>query len=76
MLWQVGTLRSDYNKWVLAPVDRKLRLFQNNFLESLTVTPWFLVPSVWIPVSVYLIYCGYKRLILIPPLGKYIVIFL
>lgn len=70
MLWQVGSLGADYNRWVLSPVDRKLRLFQLDFMEFLTVTPWYLVPSVWIPMSLYLAYCGYCRLILIPPFGK------
>lgn len=70
MIWQVGSLGRKYNKWVLSPVDRKLRLFQYDFMELMTVTPWFLVPLVWIPVSLYLMYCGYLRFITIPPFGK------
>lgn len=67
MFWQVGSLGSNYNKWVLSPVDRKLRLFQYDFMELMTVTPWYLVPSVWVPVSIYLMYCGYLRFLNIPP---------
>lgn len=71
MFWQVGSLGADYSKWVLSPVDRKLRLFQYDFMEKMTVTPWYMVPSVWIPVSTYLIYCGYEHLVRISPFGEY-----
>ncbi|KAK4884989.1 hypothetical protein RN001_001260 [Aquatica leii] len=58
MLSQVGNLGSKYNEWVTSPVDRHLRLFENSFLESLTITPWYVVPIVWIPVLSYIIYRG------------------
>ncbi|KAF2905320.1 hypothetical protein ILUMI_00847 [Ignelater luminosus] len=58
MLNQVAGLGSRYNEWVTCPVDRKLRLFGNPILESLTITPWYVVPIVWIPIVTYLIYCG------------------
>lgn len=62
MFWQVGSLGPKYKEWVLAPVDRKLRLFGSDFIESLTITSWYMVPSIWIPVMFYLIYIGYQRL--------------
>ncbi|XP_067006261.2 fatty acid 2-hydroxylase [Anabrus simplex] len=58
MLAQVGKLGSQYEEWVKAPVDRRLRLFQSDFVESLTVTPWYLIPLVWIPFDMYLLYRG------------------
>ncbi|KAF5298760.1 hypothetical protein FQR65_LT09629 [Abscondita terminalis] len=58
ILSQVGSLKSKYNEWVTSPVDRNLRLFENPFLESLTITPWYVVPIVWIPVLSYIIYRG------------------
>lgn len=58
MLSQVAGLGSRYNEWVVCPVDRKLRLFGNPILESLTITPWYVVPIVWLPIITYLIYCG------------------
>ena len=70
MFWQVGSLGPKYNKWVLSPVDRKLRLFQYDFMELMTITPWYLVPLVWVPVSLYLMYCGYLRFLNIPPFGE------
>lgn len=72
MFWQVGSLGENYSKWVLSPVDRKLRLFQYDFMEMLTVTPWYLVPSVWIPVSTYFIYCSYLQFIDVPPYGTHV----
>ncbi|KAL4121818.1 hypothetical protein QTP88_014255 [Uroleucon formosanum] len=62
MFWQVGSLGPKYKEWVLAPVDRKLRLFGSDFIESLTITSWYMVPSIWIPVMFYLIFIGYQRL--------------
>lgn len=62
MFWQVGSLGPKYKEWVLAPVDRRLRLFGSDFIESLTITSWYMVPSIWIPVMFYLIYIGYQRL--------------
>lgn len=62
MFWQVGSLGPKYKEWVLAPVDRKLRLFGSDFIESLTITSWYMVPSIWIPVMLFLIYIGYQRL--------------
>lgn len=61
MLGQVASLKEKYNEWVSSPVDRKLRLFENPILEYLTITPWYLVPIIWIPVIIYFIYHGSIR---------------
>lgn len=61
MFWQVGALGPRYREWVLAPVDRKLRLFHSDFIERLTRTPVYLVPSVWVPITLLLLYIGYGR---------------
>lgn len=63
MLSQVGSLGARYNEWVIAPVDRKLRLFENPFLESLTITPWYVVPLMWVPIICYLIVYGTRKYI-------------
>mmetsp|Transcript_12875 Transcript_12875/g.23942 ORF Transcript_12875/g.23942 Transcript_12875/m.23942 type:complete len:316 (-) Transcript_12875:21-968(-) len=34
------------------------KLFDNPFLDLLTKSPWWLVPTVWVPVSLYLLYLG------------------
>lgn len=61
MLYQVGRLGTRYNEWVISPVDRHLRLFGNPILESLTITPWYIVPLVWIPIITYLFKLGARR---------------
>lgn len=61
MLDQVGSLGIKYKDWVISPVDRQLRLFGNPILETLTITPWYVVPLVWIPVISYLLIFGARR---------------
>lgn len=65
MLSQVANLGTKYNEWVTSPVDRQLRLFENPILENLTITPWYVVPVVWIPVIIYFIHYGINKYILI-----------
>lgn len=61
MLYQVGKLGRKYKEWVILPVDRNLRLFGNPILENLTITPWYVVPLVWIPLIIFFINLGTKR---------------
>ncbi|CAG9766436.1 unnamed protein product [Ceutorhynchus assimilis] len=63
MLKQVGNLGTKYKTWVNCPVDRDLTLFENPLLEMLTITPWYFVPAVWVPVIIYLIKLGTQRYI-------------
>ena len=58
LLSQVGKLADRYWEWVNLPVNRRIRLFKSNFLEYLTITPWYLVPIVWIPISIYFVCLG------------------
>lgn len=58
MFQQVVNLGEKYYEWVNSPVDRKMKLFQNDLLENLTITPWYVVPLIWIPVSFCFIYVG------------------
>ena len=39
-------------KWVNSPVNRKLKLFDSDFVEFFSKTPWFVVPLIWIPVAI------------------------
>ncbi len=43
-----------YNEWVHSPVNKKLRLFESDFIEAISKSPWWLVPLVWIPTILYL----------------------
>ncbi|XP_053551221.1 fatty acid 2-hydroxylase [Bombina bombina] len=54
ILWQVGHLREKYDEWVHQPVDRPIRLFHSDFVESCSKTAWYVVLAVWVPVVLYL----------------------
>ncbi|XP_011305097.1 fatty acid 2-hydroxylase isoform X2 [Fopius arisanus] len=58
LLSQVASLKDRYWEWVNLPVNRPIRLFKSNILEMLTVTPWYLVPLVWIPICIYFLCLG------------------
>ncbi|XP_057325328.1 fatty acid 2-hydroxylase [Microplitis mediator] len=61
LLGQVGSLSDKYWEWVNLPVNRPIRLFKSDYLEILTITPWYLVPLFWIPISIYFLYLGLMR---------------
>ncbi|XP_057325321.1 fatty acid 2-hydroxylase [Microplitis mediator] len=58
LLGQVGSLSNKYWEWVNLPVNRHIRIFKSDYLELLTMTPWYLVPLFWIPISIYFLYLG------------------
>ena len=62
MLWQVGKLGPHYLTWVHSPVDRPLRIFQSDFWELFTRTPWYVVPIVWLPVVLYFAFLAIHEL--------------
>ncbi|KAM4614330.1 fatty acid 2-hydroxylase [Discoglossus pictus] len=62
LLWQVGHLREKYDEWVHQPVDRPIRLFHSDFVESCSKTAWYIVLAVWVPVVVYLSWYCLKEL--------------
>uniref|UniRef100_A0A0K0DH34 Fatty acid 2-hydroxylase n=1 Tax=Angiostrongylus cantonensis TaxID=6313 RepID=A0A0K0DH34_ANGCA len=51
ILSRVGSLGPNYWMWIHQPYEGTLRLFDSDFLESLTRTSWWVVPAVWLPVS-------------------------
>ncbi|XP_012134991.2 fatty acid 2-hydroxylase isoform X2 [Megachile rotundata] len=61
ILRQVGTLGDRYWEWVNLPVNRQIRLFQSNYLEILSITPWYLIPIIWIPVCVAFLCLGWVQ---------------
>lgn len=58
MVKQIPKLGIMYEKWVSQPVDRSLRLFDYEFLEMLTKTPWWMVPLIWLPTICAISYFG------------------
>ena len=53
---QVGKLGPKYVEWVHSPVNCPLRFFKSDLLESLSKSPWWLVPLTWILVVLYICY--------------------
>ncbi|KAF7707617.1 fatty acid 2-hydroxylase [Silurus meridionalis] len=62
LAWQVGYLGEKYDAWVHQPVNRPIRLFESDFFEANTKTPWFMVPAVWMPLVIYLSWYSYSLL--------------
>lgn len=56
MFWQVGNLKERYNEWLEIPTDRPLRLFKHDIAEYFSNTQWYIIPTLWLPVSLYLAY--------------------
>ncbi|XP_010124390.1 PREDICTED: fatty acid 2-hydroxylase, partial [Chlamydotis macqueenii] len=59
---KVGYLGEKYDEWVHQPVDRPIRLFHSDLLESLSKTAWYVVFMVWAPVVLYLSWVSYTSL--------------
>ena len=62
MVFQVHKFGSQYMKWCNSPVDRKLRLFDSDFVEFFSKTPWYMIPIIWIPVIIILSYFSIREL--------------
>ncbi|XP_075289858.1 fatty acid 2-hydroxylase [Opisthocomus hoazin] len=62
LLWQVGYLGEKYDEWMHQPVDRPIRLFHSDILESLSKTAWYVAFMVWVPVVLYLSWVSYTSL--------------
>ncbi|KAM5587377.1 dihydroceramide fatty acyl 2-hydroxylase FAH2-like [Rosa sericea] len=52
LVFQVGHLGEAYHEWVHQPIvcTEGPRFFENEFLEFLTRTVWWAVPTIWLPV--------------------------
>ncbi|XP_054002790.1 fatty acid 2-hydroxylase [Hylaeus anthracinus] len=62
ILRQVGNLGDKYWEWMNLPVNRKIRLFESNLLEIISITPWYFIPIVWVPVCIYFLYSGFATI--------------
>ncbi|KAG8365674.1 hypothetical protein BUALT_Bualt18G0131000 [Buddleja alternifolia] len=52
LVFQVGHLGESYQEWVHQPIVSKEgpRFFESDFWEFLTLTKWWVIPIVWLPV--------------------------
>ncbi|GAB2214005.1 hypothetical protein Drorol1_Dr00018335 [Drosera rotundifolia] len=53
LVFQVGHLGEAYDEWVHQPIVSKEapRFFANDFAELLTLTKWWVIPLVWLPIA-------------------------
>jgi cytochrome b involved in lipid metabolism len=63
LLQQVPGLKDKYFEWTHIPEPSRKdgtqqRFFEADWMEALSVTAWFVVPLIWVPVIVYCIYFG------------------
>ena len=59
VVYNVRFLGPNYEEWLHKPMpnhEKTLKMFDNELLESLSRTPWYLVPLVWIPVITAIIW--------------------
>ncbi|XP_009622088.1 dihydroceramide fatty acyl 2-hydroxylase FAH2-like [Nicotiana tomentosiformis] len=63
LVFQVGHLGDAYEEWVHQPIITKEspKFFANGLLEFLTRTPWWAIPSVWVPVVGWLVSISANR---------------
>ncbi|KAL3577378.1 hypothetical protein D5086_022661, partial [Populus alba] len=57
LVFQVGHLGEAYEEWVHQPIVGREgpRFFESDFMESLTRTVWWAIPSIWLPVICYFV---------------------
>lgn len=62
MLTQLHKLGDRYDEWVNLPVDRVVKLFDYEFFEFLTKTPWYVIPLVWLPIISGIVFTEYEKM--------------
>lgn len=55
ILSQVGYLGTGYVQWMHHPVGGAPRFFRSSLLEAITKTPWWVVPCIWVPITLALL---------------------
>eukprot|EP00798_Chlamydomonas_sp_ICE-L_P020005 gene20005-26718_t len=50
IVFQVGSLGDSYWDWVHQPEPGQPRFFKNGLVESVSKTPWWVVPLFWLPI--------------------------
>jgi dihydroceramide fatty acyl 2-hydroxylase len=49
---QVGNLGREYDAWTHDALPGVPRLFGPDWMEAFSKTPWFVIPIIWVPISV------------------------
>lgn len=66
IFWQVGNFGSKYFDWCHDPVDHHIRLFENNIIESLSCSQWWLVVLYWVPICSAILWYSYSQFLAEP----------
>ncbi|KAG2309048.1 hypothetical protein Bca52824_028796 [Brassica carinata] len=68
LVFQVGHLGEEYEEWVHQPIVSKEgpRFFHSDFWEFLTLTRWWVVPVIWLPVSLWCMSMSVSRGLSLP----------
>ena len=63
-IYRSGISKEQYLKFIHTPrhFNKSVRLFESDFLEFFSLTPWFVIPIVWLPVCIMLFYTGLQGL--------------
>lgn len=62
ILAQIPGLKENYYQWVHEPVDTSLRLFHYDFVEFFSKCPWYMVPIIWVPVTIIALILSYTSM--------------
>ncbi|CAA3033795.1 dihydroceramide fatty acyl 2-hydroxylase FAH1-like [Olea europaea var. sylvestris] len=68
LVFQVGHLGEAYQEWVHQPIVSKEgpRFFESDFWEFLTLTEWYVIPLIWLPVVFWFILKSIRMDLTIP----------
>ncbi|KAL9252521.1 Dihydroceramide fatty acyl 2-hydroxylase FAH1-like protein [Drosera capensis] len=63
LVFQVGHLGEAYDEWVHQPLVSKTgpRFFANDYAELLTLTKWWVIPLIWLPVASWFFLSSIQR---------------
>ena len=62
-VWESNFSKDFYLEQVHQPrhLKKSARLFGYDFLEMFTVTPWYVIPIIWVPITLYLLTRSYME---------------
>ncbi|PIA37819.1 hypothetical protein AQUCO_03000389v1 [Aquilegia coerulea] len=75
LVFQVGHLGESYQEWVHQPIVSKEgpRFFASEFWEFLTLTHWWAIPTIWLPVVCWAISLSFQKGHTLPQLALLVV---
>lgn len=63
ILNQISKLNNNYQEWIHSSIkSNSLIMFENETLEKLTKTKWYIIPIVYIPIIILLLFNSYQNI--------------